>query len=563
MRYIKEILQKNRILTIFFIGIGIFNAFLGNFIADYFQNVVDGLTRGDIGLRSIFFYGFLLILNYCSNYVDNYPDEKLQQRIYLDFKLMALRKISTVSYAEYQKMGTGKLVQRIENGAASGRYILFNFWFRLFRDLIPTMLFSIWFIWGISRRITCMLLAGYIVVFLVTNLLLKSLYRVKEKILNNEELLNHFLVRGFMEMLVFRMNRQFGTERRKAVWASKRIVDSKTKMTMIHEAFFTIFALLVALLDVGILLFAWKTKSISVGSVVALITLVNNAYTPIAIFNVVYVQYKLERASFARFEEILDLPDDEQLEQGRKPVQIQGKIEVSNLAFGYQEQKSILHDLSLSIHPGEKIALVGESGSGKSTLVKILMGLLKYEKGSIKLDEMELREICLNELYGQTAYLSQDSPVFDGTVRENLVFDREVSDEKLYEALERVQLLSLVKSFEEGLEHIVGERGTVLSGGEKQRLALARLLLQETKLVVLDEATSAMDNLTEEMVMTEILEALKDSTVIAIAHRLNSLSGFDRIVVFRKGKIVGLGKFEELLQENTYFRELYEKGMRR
>ena len=191
--------------------------------------------------------------------------------------------------------------------------------------------------------------------------------------------------------------------------------------------------------------------------------------------------------------------------------------------------------MSLSIRPGEKIALVGESGSGKSTLVKILMGLLKYEKGSIKLDEMELREIFLNELYGQTAYLSQDSPVFDGTVRENLVFDREVSDEKLYEALERVQLLSLVKSFEAGLEHIVGERGTVLSGGEKQRLALARLLLQETKLVVLDEATSAMDNLTEEMVMTEILEALKDSTVIAIAHRLNSLSGFDRIVVFRKG----------------------------
>ena len=123
------------------------------------------------------------------------------------------------------------------------------------------------------------------------------------------------------------------------------------------------------------------------------------------------------------------------------------------------------------------------------------------------------------------------------------------------------KLLSLVKSFGEGVNHVIGERGAVLSGGEKQRLALARLLLQEPQLVVLDEATSAMDNLTEEAVMREVLEAMRKSTVIAIAHRLNSIADFDRILVFRQGEIVGQGKFEELLQENAYFRELYEKGI--
>ena len=140
-------------------------------------------------------------------------------------------------------------------------------------------------------------MAGYLIVFLVTNLLLKGLYQIKENILTNEEELNHFLVRGFMEMPLFRMKRQFPGEIGKASKAKRIIVASKIKMTMIHEAFFTIFAVLVACLDVGILACAWKNSHLSVGSVVALITLIDNAYTPIAIFSVIYVQYKLNKTA--------------------------------------------------------------------------------------------------------------------------------------------------------------------------------------------------------------------------------------------------------------------------
>ena len=152
------------------------------------------------------------------------------------------------------------------------------------------------------------------IIFIVTNLLLKFLYQIKEKILNNEEALNRFLVRGFTEMLVFRMARQFPHEAKKAAAARKDIVASKTKMTMIHEAFFTIFALLVACLDIGILFYARQVQSLSIGSVVTLITLIDNAYTPIAIFNVLYVQYKLDKTAYRRFEDFLNLKEDDQLE---------------------------------------------------------------------------------------------------------------------------------------------------------------------------------------------------------------------------------------------------------
>ena len=560
MRYIKEILKNNRIWVLAYIGLGIFNAFMANYKTDYFQKVIDGLATGTLTFAGVITYGLILLVNYCMNYLDNYPEKKLEYGIYLDFKLLSLRKISTIDYTEYQKIGTGKLVQRIENGSSAGRNVVFNFWLRLIRDLLPTIVFSVYFIWKIDKIITYILFVGYMLIFIITNILLKFLYKIKEKILNSEELFNHFLVRGFMEMLVFRMSKQFPSEIKKTRSAKENIVSSKVKMNMIHEAFFTIFALLVAMLDIGILFYAWKTKNLTVGSIVALIALIENAYTPIAIFNVLYVQYKLDKASYKRFEEFLDLKDDNQLRNGNAINTDIGEIAIKNLSFQYKERK-IIDDLSLFIKRGQKIAFVGESGSGKSTVIKILLGLLKYNQGEICLGDMELSGICLNNLYDKVSYISQDVPVFDGTIKENLVFEKNVSKEQMLDALSEVQLSHLVENLAEGLDTEIGEKGTCLSGGEKQRLAFARLWFENPELVILDEATSAMDNLTEEIVMKSVMQKMKDKTVIAIAHRLNSIAGFDRIILFREGKIVGQGTFEELLRTDSYFMNLYHASV--
>ncbi len=561
MRYIKEILKKNRIWVLVYIGLGIFNAFMANYKADYFQKVIDGLADRTLAFTGVATYGFILLVNYCMNYLDNYPEKKLEHGIYLDFKLLSLRKISTIDYTEYQKIGTGKLVQRIENGSSAGRNVLFNFWLCLIRDLLPTIVFSVYFIWKIDKKVTYVLFVGYMLIFIITNILLKFLYKIKEKILNSEELLNHYLVRGFMEMLIFRMSKQFPNEIKKTNNAKESIVSAKVKMNMIHEAFFTIFALLVAMLDIGILFYAWKTQNLTVGSVVALIALIENAYTPIAIFNVLYVQYKLDKASYKRFEEFLGLKDDDQLRNGNAISAAVGEIAIKNLSFQYGERR-IIDDLSLSIKKGEKIAFVGESGSGKSTLIKILLGLLKYNQGEVRLGDMELRGICLNDLYDRVSYLSQDAPVFDGTIKENLVFEKKVLEEQMLDALSEVQLSHLVENLAEGLNTEIGEKGTCLSGGEKQRLALARLWFEDSELVILDEATSAMDNLTEENVMKSVMQKMKNKTVIAIAHRLNSIAGFDRIILFKEGRIVGQGTFEELLHTDSYFMDLYNANVK-
>ena len=558
MRYMKEVLRNNKKWVIVYLLIGLFNAFMSNYKADYFQKVIDGLTDRTITVYGILFYGAILFINYGMNYIDEYPSAKLGNEIYLDFKLLALRKIGRMDYFEYQKLGTGKLVQQIENGANAGKGVLYDFWFSVVRNLLPTILFSLYFIWKIDRTITYFLLAGYIIVFLVTNLLLQGLYQIKEKILTNEEELNHFLVRGFMEMPIFRMKHQFPNEVKKALGAKRVIVSSKVKMTMIHEAFFTIFALLVTCLDVGILAYAWRNNHLSIGSVVALITLIDNAYTPIAIFNVIYVQYKLNKTTWMRFTGLLDLKEDTQLEQGIDFPAPLSEIHVEDVSFSY-ENKEVLQSVRLTIKRGEKIAFVGESGSGKSTLTKILVGLLKYDKGNILFDDEPLKNISLESLYEKVSYLSQDTPVFDGTIRENLVFDREVSENDIHVCLEKTHLLSLLAALDKGVETKIGEKGTCLSGGEKQRLALARLWFDNSDIVVLDEATSALDNVTEGIVMKNVLEQIKHATVIAVAHRLTSIREFDRIIVFRNGKIVGNGTFDELLENNSYFFDLYKK----
>ena len=560
MRYIKEVLQKNGIWVLVYVVTGIFNSFMTNFKAEYFQKVVDGLASKTVLFRGVLIYGAVLLVHYIMNYADEYPAKKLEHGIFLDFKLLALRKISCIDYMEYQRVGTGMLVQRIENGAEAGKNVVYHFWLCLIRQLIPTILFSVYFISKINPNVTYIMIVGYIIIFIVTNVLLKFLYQMKERILDNEEILNHYLVRGFMEMLVFRMERQFPNEMQKAFNAKERIVSAKVRMNMIHEAFFTIFAVLVAILDVGILIFAWKTQNISVGSVVALLSLIENAYTPIAIFNVLYVQYKLDWTAFCRFEELLLLKEDNMLQEGKPIEHVVGNIAVENLSFRYGDRK-ILSNLKLEIKKGEKVAVVGESGSGKSTFVKILVGLLKYDEGHIYLDGEELGNICLNNLYKKVSYLSQDAPVFDGTIKENLVFDKDVEESKLLDVLQQVKLGYLLEQLEDGLNTKIGERGTCLSGGEKQRLALARIWLNDPSIVILDEATSAMDTLTEEAVMNNLIQMLQDKTVISITHRFNLIARFDKIVVLNQGKIVGIGPYDELIDKNRYFTELYNMNL--
>lgn len=531
----------------------------------YFQRLVDALTTGQ-GIAALLplvaAYGATCFVVYALNYLEEYPYNQLYQGIFQYIKQLALRKVSTIDYTAYQDIGTGRLVQLVENGAIAGRDILFDFYLHIAVRLVPEAVASIALMGVYNVGIMLAALSGYILVFIITRLLLGRLYAIKERTLISEEWLSKTYVRAFMELVVFRVNRRLKQELAQVEKIAGQVVGAHTRIRMVHEAFFTLFAIIVLaikLVLIGTSAGAVFRGEMSVGILLALLTLTDHIYQPIAIFNVIYVDFKLNRVTWDRFMTFMDTADDPNLTGGETFVLQDGHIQLVDVSFGYGEA-DVLTGVTLDIPAGHTVALVGKSGGGKSTLVKLVMGLIKPTRGQVLVDGQSLSAIALDGYYQHIAYVSQDAPVFDGTLRENIGFDGAADDAGLWQALAKAQLAQYVAALPQGLDTPVGEHGVKLSGGEKQRLAFARVFYQRPAVVILDEPTSALDQETERLLMETARFELSGCTVLSIAHRLSTVRYAQRIVVLEGGHIVEEGTHGALLAADGAYAALLRTG---
>ena len=316
MKLFKEVIKENLKMIIFYVLIGIVINFLSLYSVTYYQKILDAFQFKTLTLTPLIIYGVLLVISAILGYIENYPEQQVKNKLYLDFKLQSLKKMTTIDYLEYQKIGTGRLTQKVEDGATASCDIMIHFWLKIFRWLLPTAIFSLLFIFQVKKEFLLFVLSGYVIVIIVSNIVLKKLYNLKESILLNQEFLNKHLVRGFMELVVFRTNKKYDTEIKISKEGIKNIVDAKTKIKLVHEIFFSVFELIVSILKVIILGYAVFNSNLSVGAVVTVIALLGKAYEPIAIFNVEYVDYKLNKVTVNKYTELLDLNDDESLNKG-------------------------------------------------------------------------------------------------------------------------------------------------------------------------------------------------------------------------------------------------------
>ena len=228
------------------------------------------------------------------------------------------------------------------------------------------------------------------------------------------------------------------------------------------------------------------------------------------------------------------------------PIEFNKKIKFKNICFEFEKEKEVLKNINLNIFKGEKVAFVGESGSGKTTLVDLITGLYKPKNGDVYLDDIKLEDKNISYWRQSIGYIPQEVYLFDGTIADNVVFNREYNEEKLIESLKKARIWEFLKK-KEGIETIVGDRGIMLSGGQKQRIAIARALYDDPEVLVLDEATSALDSETEEEIMKEIYDVSEDRTLIIVAHRLTTLKDCDRIFVINNGEVERIVKSVEEL----------------
>jgi ATP-binding cassette, subfamily B, bacterial len=300
------------------------------------------------------------------------------------------------------------------------------------------------------------------------------------------------------------------------------------------------------------------------GQLVASLILVRFLYEPISRLHSLNQLLQSGRAAGERVFEIMDYPIEEESDAPLDSFDPLGHIEYRNVTFSYEPGREVLRGISLIASPGQTIALVGATGAGKSTLVSLLLRLyeLPPDHGEILIDQCSIQDLSRRTVRQITGFVSQESFLFNGTVRENLLFGKtDASDSEIEGALRAAHAYDFVWKLPEGLDSPVGERGVRLSVGEKQRLSIARALLKDPPILVLDEATASVDTQTEREIQAALDRLLLGRTSFVIAHRLSTVRHADQILVLDQGEIVERGTHEELLTLGGTYRRLYENGL--
>lgn len=303
-------------------------------------------------------------------------------------------------------------------------------------------------------------------------------------------------------------------------------------------------------------------SALSIGGLVAFYTYLARLLEPLYSTVDIYSRFTRVRASIRRISEVTEqVPTvSDRSHAVSLPLRNNGTVKLADVSFAYKKHPCVLSGLSFEIHPGEKVALVGFSGSGKSTVTKLITRLYDVQEGCVEVNGVDVRDVLLESLRANVAYVMQDAILFDRSLKENLLLGcPDATDEALHRALETVELHGPLGRLPNALDTRVGPRGAKLSGGERQRVILARTMLQKPAVLLLDEATSALDAHSERRILRNMSEYLRHQTVVFISHRIRSLSWVDRILVLNKGTIEEQGPHADLIRRGGLYANLVSR----
>jgi ABC-type transport system involved in Fe-S cluster assembly fused permease/ATPase subunit len=300
--------------------------------------------------------------------------------------------------------------------------------------------------------------------------------------------------------------------------------------------------------------------SMSIGDLVLVNAFLLQLFIPLNFLGIVYRQIKYSLADMDLVFKLLETEPEIIDEPQSGPLELQrGEVRFEHVSFGYNADRRILHDVDFAIQPGEKVAVVGHSGAGKSTLSRLLFRFYDVNEGAIRIDGQDLRQVTQESLRSAIGIVPQDTVLFNESIYYNLAYGRtEASREEIEQAAAMAHIRGFIESLPQGYDTIVGERGLKLSGGEKQRIAIARAILKRPRIMVFDEATSSLDTRTEQAIQETLGEVAENHTTLVIAHRLSTVVDADRILVMDAGRIVEQGTHAELMALGRSYRDMWQ-----
>ena len=543
-----------RIITISLVALAsICFDFLMGFIVDIFANG-DSSKFAFITITSI----SLIVIMFLTEYIDGLIMSSYIKNTVNYLRTDIFSKVINKDIKDFSLDNSGKYISILYNDIKIIEDSFFNNLFQVISCIISFVI-SLVVLFSISPSIVIFISVFGILGFIIPNTLSKKLIVQKNEYSENLEKVTSItkdLFSGFEVIKGFnisnKINKIFSTE-------SNNVETSKKKYSVL-EAIIRGFSLSFSVtIYLGVLLlggYLMYKKSITVGTAIIIIQLSTHIVGPVKLSISLINQIKSVSLIADKIEIILE--DTQDSFENTRLDNFEKSIEIKNLSFSYNEERKALDNINLNIDKNKKYAIVGESGSGKSTLIKLLMRYYNDYEGNILIDNNDLKNIYSFDLYKNISMIQQNVFMFDDSIKENIRLYSNHTDEEVIKSCERSGLTKLIDKLPDGINSLVGENGNKLSGGEKQRIAIARALINNTQILILDESTSALDNETAYNLEKSLL-TLNDLTLITVTHKLikSILINYDEIIVMKNGKIIEIGSFNDLLDEKGYFYSLY------